>query len=140
MRSAGFLGLRPIEIREVELRGVFAWEPVSDVKQLWFRVARTIEGSPAIHQRHFAHASDTDLLGSAMRPHGLSRFVGGVMAASLDHAMWSHGPLGFDEWHLCSMGSPFGGAGRGFNRGSILSQDCSFVASLARERLVHPTG
>jgi acyl-CoA thioesterase-2 len=37
------------------------------------------------------------------------------------------------------MDSPFGGAGRGFNRGSIFSRDGRLVASVAQEGLVRPT-
>ena len=79
-----------------------------------------------------------NLLGSAMRPHGLSWFTGGVMTASLDHAMWFHGPIRFDDWHLYSMDSPFGGGGRGFNRGTVYTQDGRLVASVAQEGLVRP--
>jgi acyl-CoA thioesterase-2 len=135
---ADFLRPRPIEIREVEPQDLFAPKPVSDVNHLWFRVERAIEASPAVHHCLLAYASDMNLLGSAMRPHGLSWFTGGVMTASLDHAMWFHGPIRFDDWHLYSMDSPFGGCGRGFNRGTVYTQDGHLVASVAQEGLVRP--
>ncbi|MFT6460407.1 MAG: acyl-CoA thioesterase-2 [Pseudophaeobacter arcticus] len=60
------------------------------------------------------------------------------MTASLDHAMWFHAPVQFENWHLYTMDSPFGGGGRGFNRGSIYTQDGQLVASVAQEGLMRP--
>jgi len=78
------------------------------------------------------------LLGSALRPHGQSWLTGKVMTASLDHAIWFHAPLNFNDWHLYSMDSPWSGSGRGFNRGSIYSRDGQLVASTAQEGLIRP--
>ena len=58
------------------------------------------------------------------------------MSASLDHAMWLHAPIKFDEWHLYSMDSPFAGKGRGLNRGMIYNMAGDLVASVAQEGLV----
>jgi acyl-CoA thioesterase-2 len=52
--------------------------------------------------------------------------------------MWFHAPVQFDKWHLYTMDSPFGGGGRGFNRGSIYTQDGQLVASVAQEGLMRP--
>lgn len=73
-----------------------------------------------------------------MRLHGLSWFVGAVMTTSLDHVMWLYGPIRFDEWHLYSSDNPFSGAGRGFNRGSVLARDGRLVAGVAQDGLVRP--
>ena len=133
-----FLRPRPIEIREVAPQNMTAPKPISDVNQMWFRVERKIDATPAQHHCLLAYASDMNLLGSSMRPHGLSWATGGVMVASLDHAMWFHGPIQFDDWHLYSMDSPFTGAARGFNRGSVYTRDGRLVASVAQEGLVRP--
>ena len=85
-----------------------------------------------------AYASDMNLLGSSLRPHGLTWFKGGVMTANLDHAMWFHAPLQFEKWHLYTKDSPFTGGGRGFNRGAIYSQDGCLVACVVQEGLVRP--
>jgi acyl-CoA thioesterase-2 len=137
-RRKDFLRPRPIEIREVAPQNLAAPKPISDVNQMWFRVERKIDATPAQHHCLLAYASDMNLLGSSMRPHGLSWATGGVMVASLDHAMWFHGPIQFDDWHLYSMDSPFTGAARGFNRGSVYTSDGRLVASVAQEGLVRP--
>lgn len=137
-RKADFIRPRPIEIREVEPQNPLDPTPLSDVNHMWFRMERPIEASPAIHHCLLAYASDMSLLGSSMRPHGRTLLAGGVMTASLDHALWFHGPIQFDEWHLYSMDSPFSGGARGFNRGSIYTQDGRLIASVAQEGLIRP--
>jgi acyl-CoA thioesterase-2 len=52
--------------------------------------------------------------------------------------MWFHAPVQFDAWHLYTMDSPFAGGGRGFNRGSIFTEDGRLVASVAQEGLMRP--
>lgn len=135
---ADFLRPRPIEIREVAPRDLFDPKPVDDVNHLWFRMEAAAGKSPQMQHILLAYASDMNLLGSSLRPHGLTWFKREVMTASLDHAMWFHAPIRFDGWHLYSMDAPFTGGARGFNRGKIYDVDGRLVASVAQEGLVRP--
>ncbi|MEO0361279.1 MAG: acyl-CoA thioesterase II [Pseudomonadota bacterium] len=137
-RRGEFLRPRPIEIREVDGLDLFEPERASDYNRLWFRVAGQVEAEPWRHHCLMAYASDMSLLGSGNRPHGLSWLSGRIMAASLDHAMWFHAPIRFDEWHLYEMDAPFTGGARSFNRGKIFSADGRLVASVAQEGLMRP--
>ncbi|HBN30841.1 MAG TPA: acyl-CoA thioesterase II [Rhodobacteraceae bacterium] len=135
---ADFLRPRPIDIREVSPQDFLKPKPAEDANSLWFRMPGA-EGADAVMQQCLlAYASDMNLLGSSLRPHGLTWFTGGFMSASLDHAMWFHGPVQFDQWHLYTMDSPFTGGARGFNRGAIYAQDGRLVASVAQEGLLRP--
>lgn len=129
---------RAIEIREIEPYDAADPTPTSDRNSAWFKVVREIDDDPALHHCMLAYASDMMLLGSASRPHGLSWISRELMVASLDHAMWFHSPLKFDEWHLYSMDSPRAGRARSFNRGSIYDQSGRLVASVAQEGLMRP--
>ncbi len=135
---AQFLRPRPIEIREVAPRDMFEPEPASDVNHLWFRMAAAAGADPQMQHILMAYASDMGLLSSALRPHGLSWFKGEVNGASLDHAIWFHAPVQFQDWHLYSMDAPYSGRGRSFNRGSIYNSDGTLVASVAQEGLMRP--
>ena len=84
------------------------------------------------------YASDMGLLSSGGRPHALSWSLGHMMGASLDHAMWFHGALKIDEWHLYAMDAPFTGGARAFNRGSIYTRDGRLAVSVAQEGLMRP--
>lgn len=129
---------RAIDIREVDGQDMFEPEPASDYNRMWFRVDGAVEAAPWVHHCLIAYASDMSLLGSGNRRHGVSWLTGEIMAASLDHAMWFHGPIKFDDWHLYEMDSPFAGGARSFNRGKIFSADGRLVASVAQEGLMRP--
>lgn len=127
---------RPVEVREVD--PIDQLDPVakSDVNHLWFRIPRPLEAEPWMHHCLMAYATDLNLLSSGLRRHAVSWLQPHLMGASLDHAVWFHGPIRFDEWHLYAMDSPFAGGGRSFNRGSIFTRDGALVASVAQEGLM----
>ncbi|MEX0286140.1 MAG: acyl-CoA thioesterase [Paracoccaceae bacterium] len=129
---------RPIEIREVAPRDMFDPGVQDDANHLWFRMPAAKGLDQKMQHCLLAYASDMNLLGSSLRPHGLTWFQGKVMTASLDHAMWFHAPIAFQDWHLYTMDAPFTGGARGFNRGAIYTQGGQLVASTAQEGLVRP--
>ena len=131
-----FMRQRPIEVREIAPRDFFDPPPTSDLNHLWFRMPTARMANKRMQQCLLAYASDLNLLGSALRPHGISFFQKTIMSASLDHAMWFHAPVQFDQWHLYTMDSPFSGGARGFNRGSVYAYDGTLVASVAQEGLI----
>ena len=135
-RRQDFLRRRPIEVRETAPQDLFEPKIRDDANHLWFRMEAARGQSEQMQHCLLAYASDMNLLGSSLRPHGLSWFVGGVVTASLDHAMWFHAPIRFEDWHLYSLDSPWTGGGRGFNRGAIYNSQGKMVASTAQEGLV----
>jgi acyl-CoA thioesterase-2 len=135
---ADFMRQRPIELREVAPRDFFAPEAADDRNQLWFRMPAAKGQGPQMQHCLLAYASDMNLLGSSLRPHGLTWYQGKVMTASLDHAMWFHGPIEFSDWHLYDLDAPWTGGGRGFNRGLVYASDGTLVASTVQEGLMRP--
>jgi acyl-CoA thioesterase-2 len=133
---ADFMRPRPIDIREVAPRDFFDPPPTDDRNHLWFRMREAAGTTPQMQHCLLAYASDMNLLGSSLRPHGLTWFKGGIMTASLDHAMWFHGMPQFENWHLYTMDSPWTGGARGFNRGAIFDRTGRMIASVAQEGLM----
>lgn len=129
--------VRPIEIRNVDPRNDSPNPPILEPYQrLWFRSRTPVGDDPRMHQVAMAYASDMSLLGTAIRPHGVSWRTPGFQSASLDHAMWFHHPTNFEGWHLYVQDSPSASGGRGFNRGAIYREDGVLVASTAQEGLM----
>ena len=130
---------RPIEMRPVD--GGFFYmgknpPPRDPENQVWFRARDPIGDDVRMQQVILAYASDMSLLSVAMRPHGVHWQTRGLQSASLDHAMWFHKPVNFNDWHLYQQDSPSASGGRGFIRGSIYSRDGVLVASVAQEGLI----
>jgi acyl-CoA thioesterase-2 len=133
---AHWLRERPIEMRPVEVRDMFAPEKLPPYHHVWFRVADRIGDDRALHQCMLAYASDMTLLDTCTLPHGLSWLDPKFQSASLDHAIWFHEPFRADEWLLYVQDSPKAAGARGFNRGSIYTQAGRLVASVAQEGLI----
>jgi len=127
----------PIEMGSVDPVDVFAPAPKPPEQMVWLRARADLGDDIALNQQALAYASDYSLLGTAMRPHGVS-WRSGVQTASLDHILWFHRPTNFSAWHLYVQDSPSAASARGFNRGLIYRQDGVLVASAAQEGLMRP--
>ena len=127
---------RPIELRPVELDRYLGKATPDGKFHVWIRAIERLPEEPAIHQCVLAYASDMMLLDAATIPHGRTLFEPGIMAASLDHALWFHRPFRADEWLLYAQDSPSASGALGFARGSIFAADGTLVASVAQEGMI----
>jgi acyl-CoA thioesterase-2 len=127
---------RPIEIRKIDAVNPFAPEKKAPVSYQWFRAVGKMPADPTINRCLLAYASDFGLLGTSLRPHGVTYFQRDLMTASLDHAMWFYGDFRMDDWLLYACDSPAAGHARGFNRGNIFTRDGRLVACVTQEGLI----
>lgn len=125
----------PIEMRAIDPVDVANPKPKPPQQAVWLRARSNAGDDIALNQAFLAYSSDYSLLGTAMRPHGVS-WQSGVQTASLDHIIWFHRPTNFSEWHLYVQDSPSASGARGFNRGAIYRNDGTLVASTAQEGLI----
>ena len=126
---------RPIEVRPVDPVNLLKPQPAPPGQLVWFRARADVGDDIGLNQALIAYASDFSLLGTAMRPHGVS-WMSGVQTASLDHIIWFHRPTKISRWHLYVQDSPSASGARGFNRGAIYREDGVLVASTAQEGLI----
>jgi acyl-CoA thioesterase II len=126
---------RPIDQRHVDApsRERVSRDPR---QQLWFRTNGTLPDDPLLHACVAAYASDMSVLDTALIPHGISWDDAGFMGASLDHAMWFHGPFRSDEWLLYDQESTVSGGARGLARGEMYTADGRLVVSVVQEGLM----
>jgi acyl-CoA thioesterase-2 len=128
-------GPQRIDVRWVQPRTISSTAEEPN-KAVWMRAKEPVTGGEAQQQATLAYASDMTLVETAMRPHGLNFWSGGVQTASLDHALWFHHPIDFNQWHLYVQDSPASAGSRGLARGSLFRQDGLLVASAAQEGLM----
>lgn len=122
----------PIEIRVVDPDEPHTPQPPQ--KRLWMRPLGELPEDPLVHTAVLVYASDRTLLSTAARPHGLA--WGRRISASLDHAMWLHGRVRFDDWLLYASESPVARYARGLVFGAFYRRDGVRVASVAQEGLI----
>jgi acyl-CoA thioesterase II len=106
----------------------------------WMRLPRDVGDDPALHSVLLTYASDYLLLDMAYRSHPERYSPGSFTAFSVDHAMWLHRPVRFDEWHLHTQTLVAITGDRGLVRGAIHDGAGRLVASSVQEVLVRPTG
>jgi acyl-CoA thioesterase-2 len=127
---------RPIELRFVDPIDVVKPSPAGNRQRVWCRASSRLPDDPLTHRAIATYASDHTLLSVVMRPHGVTFMSRGVMAASLDHALWFHRDFRADEWLLYEQVSPAAFGGRGLALGRFYTRDGVLVASVAQEGLV----
>jgi acyl-CoA thioesterase II len=127
---------RPIEIRHVDAYDPLHPDVRPPTRMVWYRATGQLPDRLSVHQYLLAYASDFNLLGVAMQPHGVSWMTRGMQVASLDHAIWFHRPFRMDEWLLYVIDSPSASGARGLSRGQFFTQDGRLVASVAQEGLI----
>lgn len=148
---ANATGIPPRVVEALRKPSAFDFRPVDPVDPLrpvpsapaqamWFRTTDRLPDDPALHRRLLAYVSDSQLLGTPLRPHGRSWFEPSMYVASLDHAVWFHRWARIDEWLLYAMDSPTAQGGRGLARGAIFDRAGRLVASVAQEGLMRDTG
>lgn len=129
-------GARPLDVRPIDPVDPLHPGVREPVRRVWFRSSGKLPDAPSIHQYLLAYASDFHLLATAMQPHDVTWLTPGVQVASLDHAMWFHGPFRFDDWMLYDIEGPSAQGARGLSRGRWFCRDGRLVASTVQEGLM----
>jgi acyl-CoA thioesterase-2 len=127
----------PVELRPCDPPPPGFKGKLPPIDMCWFRARKSVGAADvAANQCALAYGSDMTLLDASLRPHGVDWDSGRLQVASLDHALWFHHPSDFAQWHLYVQDSPSASGGRGFNRGSIFTEDGRLVASATQEALI----
>ncbi len=129
---------RPIDTRWASQHPFDRHEPQPPNQLVWFKTDGTLPDDPVLHTCLLTYASDMTLLDTTMLPHGHSYGDTNVMMASLDHAMWFHGPFRADEWMLYDQHTPFAGNARGLATAKVFTHDGRLVATVVQEGLIRP--
>jgi acyl-CoA thioesterase-2 len=108
--------------------------------RVWMKTDGTLPDDPLLHACLLTYASDMTLLDSVLAVHGEVWGPGGVIGASLDHAIWFHRPFRADEWFLYDCSSPTASGSRGLAMGRMFSRDGRHIASAVQEGLLRRVG
>jgi acyl-CoA thioesterase-2 len=130
---------------DVRYLGVPGWVPPGDrevepEQRVWMRINGTLPDDPLIHACALTYASDLSLLDAVLSTHGEVWGPGGVVGASLDHALWLHRPFRADEWFLYDSASPSASGSRGLASGRMFTRDGRHIASAVQEGLLRRVG
>jgi acyl-CoA thioesterase-2 len=133
---------RPIDVRYV---GEPGWvrpgdRPADVAQRVWMRIDGKLPDDPLVHACALTFASDLTLLDAVLSVHGEVWGPGGMVGASLDHALWFHRPFRADEWFLYDCASPSASDARGLATGRLFTQDGRHIATAVQEGLLRRVG
>ncbi|MEB3034385.1 acyl-CoA thioesterase [[Mycobacterium] nativiensis] len=128
----------PLEMRIAEAPIFLGGAQAPGQRAHWMRLPRAIDGGPQEHAVLLAYASDYLLVDTAVRAHPHRVGYGTHMGLTLDHSIWLHRPVRFDQWHLYTQQTVGGGGDRALVHGTIVDVSGRHVASTAQEVLIRP--
>jgi acyl-CoA thioesterase-2 len=126
----------PVDIRIAEPTYFFGGSRAQGPRAHWMRLPRNAGDDPVLHSVLLAYASDYLLLDMALRSHPEPVSVESSTAFSLDHSLWLHRPVRFDQWHRHTAELVAISGHRGLVRGAIHDIDGHLVANTSQEVLI----
>jgi acyl-CoA thioesterase-2 len=126
----------PVQIRMGEALRFLGGAAAGGTRSHWMRVPRDVGDDPLLHTALLAYASDFFLLDMAFRGHPTGLPASAFTSTSLDHALWFHRPVRFDEWLLHTQEVVAISGDRGLARGALHDAQGQLVATAMQEVLV----
>ncbi len=111
-------------------------QPLPPVLSAWVKTNGSLNQPDAVHASLLAYFSDTLLIDVCLGATGRSYLRDDIQLASLDHALWFHGPFRADEWLLHTVEAERVAAGRGLAHGRFYNRDGVLVASASQQGLM----
>jgi acyl-CoA thioesterase-2 len=88
-----------------------------DYNRVWVKADGALPDDPVLHTATMLYCSDTTVLDSIITTHGLSWGFDRIFAATVNHSVWFHRQVNFDDWVLYSTSSPVATDSRGLGTG-----------------------
>jgi acyl-CoA thioesterase II len=107
-----------------------------DFNRVWVRADGVLPDDPVLHTATMLYCSDTTVLDSIITTHGLSWGFDRIFAATVNHSVWFHRQVDFNDWVLYSTSSPVATDSRGLGSGYFFDRSRRPVATVVQEGLV----
>ncbi|MUL63569.1 acyl-CoA thioesterase II [Mycobacterium sp. CBMA 234] len=107
-----------------------------DYNRVWLKTMGAMPDDQVLHAAALVYSSDTTLLDSIITTHGLSWGHDRIFAVSMNHTVWFHRPIKFDEWVLYSTTSPVAADSRGLATGHFFDRSGQVLATVTQEGIV----
>jgi len=103
---------------------------------VWLKTMGAMPDDQVLHAAALVYSSDTTLLDSIITTHGLSWGHDRIFAVSMNHTVWFHRPIKFDDWVLYSTTSPVAADSRGLASGHFFDRAGQVLATVTQEGIV----
>jgi acyl-CoA thioesterase-2 len=104
--------------------------------RVWLKADGQMPDDPLLHTAAMVYSSDTTVLDSIISTHGLSWGFDRIFAVTVNHSVWFHRQVDFDDWVLYSTSSPVAAESRGLGTGHFFDRAGRLMATVVQEGLV----
>ncbi len=104
--------------------------------RVWVKADGTLPADPVLHTAFMVYSSDTTVLDSIITTHGLSWGFDRLFAATVNHSVWFHRQVRFDDWVLYATSSPVAADSQGLGAGHFFDRSGQLVATVVQEGVV----
>ncbi len=118
--------------REVAEQGI----PMPEGAEAWIGPRERLPDDPSLHVGALFLA--TDILSHFGVVRRLGRDLWHLHVTSLDHAVWVHRPVVWDDWWLFCTTSEIAAGGRALSRREVFDRGGRLVATVVQEALITP--
>ncbi|MCX2713904.1 acyl-CoA thioesterase II [Mycolicibacterium sp. J2] len=107
-----------------------------DHNRVWLTADGPMPDDPVLHAAALVYSSDTTVLDPIITRHGLSWGFDRIFAVTMNHTVWFHQPVRFDDWMLYATSSPVASDSRGLSNGHFFRADGQIVATVMQEGII----
>jgi acyl-CoA thioesterase-2 len=107
-----------------------------DHNRVWLTADGPMPDDPVLHAAALVYSSDTTVLDSIITTHGLSWGFDRIFAVTMNHSVWFHRPIRFDDWVLYSTSSPVAADSRALGSGHFFNERGEVLATVVQEGIV----
>ena len=104
--------------------------------RVWMKADGRMPEDPLMHTAAMVYSSDTTVLDSIITTHGLSWGYDRIFAVTVNHSVWFHRQVNFDDWVLYSTTSPVAADSRGLGTGHFFDRQGALLATVVQEGIV----
>ncbi|WP_236795391.1 acyl-CoA thioesterase II [Amycolatopsis sp. GM8] len=130
-------GLEPHDVFDIRPATGESADALRFIEDLWFRPKAGKLDDRVSATAVLTYFSDLTFVSAILRRVPRGDLTGVTGLTSLDHVLWFHNEVRFDDWLYYAKTSPAAGQRRGLAEGRIFHRDGTLIASAAQEGLIH---
>lgn len=115
------------------------WRPLREgeppLSRTWMRPLGDLPDDPITHAAMLIYYTDSGSFGAMERRFGEFDWR---RSASLDHSVWLHNSVRWDDWILHMVENPVASSGRALSHGKIFARTGQHILSFAQEAIFRP--
>lgn len=131
-----FQAERAFDVRIKYPNNAFQGQKLPPEQQLWVKLNGTAPLDRRLQQCLIAYFSDFHCILTMLHPHERGFMQAGLRIATLDHSLWFHREINFNDWLLFSLQSPNASGARGLTRGEVFDQQGNLLVTYQQEGLI----